>query len=421
MTTRNTNLKASSHQADKLVVRVSKPGHSIASKPSTSSKPQHPQLHKPQQHHQQAEEKPDKNPVFLKFVENLQKASSSTINLDSSSSHSVTISKNNFLFHHVVGKGGFGKVWRVEAKKNRQAYAMKEMSKSKVISKRSVNSVMNERQLLAEVQHPFLVNMLYAFQDRENLYLVMDLMTGGDLRFHIGRQRRFSEEQTRFFVCNILVGLEYLHMNGVLHRDIKPENLVLDSRGYVRITDLGIARLWRPENSSDTSGTPGYMAPEVMCRQNHGVVVDYFALGIMAYEFMMGRRPYNGRSRKEIRDQILAKQVQIKKQDIPPGWSIEAADFINRLIQRKPINRLGLNGPSEVKSHPWIKNFPWKKLINKELDPPFVPSQDEENFDQRQQLTEEQTDPEIAKQNALMLRRNSVQELFNGYYYDGTQ
>ena len=147
--------------------------------------------------------------------------------------------------------------------------------------------------------------MMHAFQDRENLYLIMELMPGGDLRYHISKKRRFNEEQTsnisiksddflkffiiEFFVGCIVQGLEYLHMNGCIHRDIKPENLVLDSKGYVRITDLGIARIWRPENSSDTSGTPGYMAPEVMCRQNHGVAVDYFALGVMAYEFMMGR------------------------------------------------------------------------------------------------------------------------------------
>jgi len=298
---------------------------------------------------------------------------------------------------------------------------MKEMSKSKVITKRSVNSVMNERHLLSSLKHPYLVNMLYAFQDRENLYLVMDLMPGGDLRYHISRHRRFTEEQTKFFVACIVNGLEYLHMNGIIHRDIKPENLVLDVRGYVRITDMGIARVWRPDNSSDTSGTPGYMAPEVMCRQNHGVAVDYFALGIMTYEFMMGRRPYQGRSRKEIRDQILAKQVQLKKNEVPEGWSLEAADFINRLIQRKPVNRLGLNGPAEVKAHPWLKSYPWQKIMNKEIDPPFVPSNKEDNFDYKQQITQEATNPEVAKQNALLLRRNSVQGLFDGYHYDEAQ
>ena len=110
-----------------------------------------------------------------------------------------------------------------------------------------------------------------------------------------------------FFIACIIVSLEYLHTNQIIHRDIKPENLVLDNRGYVRVTDLGIARLIRAENSSDTSGTPGYMAPEVMCRLNHTYAVDYFALGVIGYEFMLGKRPYLGRSRKEIRDQILAR------------------------------------------------------------------------------------------------------------------
>eukprot|EP01017_Pseudomicrothorax_dubius_P029720 TRINITY_DN3642_c0_g2_i2.p1 TRINITY_DN3642_c0_g2~~TRINITY_DN3642_c0_g2_i2.p1 ORF type:complete len:397 (-),score=98.24 TRINITY_DN3642_c0_g2_i2:327-1517(-) len=284
------------------------------------------------------------------------------------------ISLANFTPLYVIGRGGFGKVWKVEVKKTKMVYAMKEMSKARVLSKRSVNSVMNERLLLSHLRHPFLVNMVCAFQDRENIYLIMDLVTGGDLRFHVSKRRLFTEEQTRFVIACILLGLEYLHNNGVLHRDVKPENVVLDSRGYCKLTDLGIARIWRPDNAQDTSGTPGYMAPEVMCRQNHGVAVDYFALGVIAYEMMMGRRPYQGKSRKEIKEQVLARQVQIRKADVPDGWSLEAADFVNRLIQRKPANRLGLNGPMEVKGHPWLKNFPWTRLLNKELTAPFLPS-----------------------------------------------
>jgi len=336
---------------------------------------------------------------------------------------SRALSFNNFARHYVIGKGGFGKVWKVERKKTKALYAMKEMSKSRVITKKSVNSVMNEKQLLSLLKHQFIVNMIYAFQDRDNLYLVMDLLTGGDLRFHISRMRIFTEEQTKFFVASILTGLEYLHTSGVLHRDIKPENLVFDSRGYLRITDFGIARAWRPDNSNDTSGTPGYMAPEVMCKQSHGVAVDYYALGIIAYECMLGQRPYVGRNRKEIRDQILAKQVQIKRSEIPEGWSLEAADFINKLIQRKPINRLGLDGPKEVKEHPWLKDFPWQKLTRKELDSPFVPSED---FDIRQTLAEnncnwDDENDEVLKQNAILLRKHSVQSLFNGYHYDANE
>ena len=132
-----------------------------------------------------------------------------------------------------------------------------------------------------------------------------------------------------FFVACLISGLEYFHKKNIIHRDIKPENLVVDVDGYVRITDFGIARIWREENAQDTSGTPGYMAPEVMCRQNHTQSVDYFAVGVMAYECMFGRvsiftalfqtahsnsfictkRPYIGKSRKEIRDHILSKQI----------------------------------------------------------------------------------------------------------------
>lgn len=148
---------------------------------------------------------------------------------------------------------------------------MKEMAKSRVIAKRSVNSVMNERKLLMMLRHGFIVNMLFAFQDSENLYLAMDLMRGGDLRYHLGKRIKFDERQTKFLIACLLLGLEYIHSNGILHRDIKPENLVFDAQGYLRITDFGVARIWRAENSEDTSGTPGYMAPEIMCRQNHGV------------------------------------------------------------------------------------------------------------------------------------------------------
>ena len=120
---------------------------------------------------------------------------------------------------------------------------MKEMDKLRIINKRSVHSVLNERKILETLKHPFIVNMVYAFQDRENLYLVMDLMAGGDLRFHLTKQKFFLESQAKFFIACIICGLEYIHDNGILHRDIKLENLVFDSKGYLRITDFGIARV----------------------------------------------------------------------------------------------------------------------------------------------------------------------------------
>lgn len=160
------------------------------------------------------------------------------------------------------------------------------------------------------------------------------------------------------------------------------------------------------------------MAPEVMCRQNHGVAVDYFALGVIVFECIFGFRPYRGKSRKEIRDQILAKQIKIRKHDIPPEWSAEGWDFANRLLQRKPHQRLGLNGPLEVKAHPWFDGFPWYKLENKTLIAPFVPDQ-VDNFDVKvtNDLWKDE-DSDKMKESALLLRRDTVQDLFKGYYYD---
>jgi serine/threonine protein kinase len=141
------------------------------------------------------------------------------------------VSKEKFVYNYCIGKGGFGKVWRVVRKKGKLLYAMKEMSKARIMTKRSVRSVMNERQILIQLHNVFIVNMYYAFQDRQNLYLVMDYLSGGDLRYHICRYRYFSEEITRFFVACLIMGLEYIHEKNIIHRDIKPENLVLEEDG----------------------------------------------------------------------------------------------------------------------------------------------------------------------------------------------
>ncbi len=193
------------------------------------------------------------------------------------------LTRAHFQFQVVIGKGGFGRVWRVCHKRTKRLLAMKEMSKALVISKKSVPSVLNEKEFLEQLSHPFLVNMHFSFQDREHLYLAMDYLTAGDLRTQLGRVSRFTEEQTRFFVGCVLLALEYMHARGIIHRDIKPENLIFDSKGYLRLTDLGVARRQVPENAADTSGTPGYMAPEVLFRQNHSFPVDFFALGVIAY------------------------------------------------------------------------------------------------------------------------------------------
>ena len=256
------------------------------------------------------------------------------------------------------------------------------MSKLKIIDRRSEASIKGERNLLSNLNHPFIVNMYFAFQDFYNLYLVMDLLTGGDLRYHIAYKKTFTESETQFFIANMILALEYIHSKNILHRDIKPENLVLEKGGYLRITDFGVAKINEKDNSSETSGTPGYMAPEVILVLNHTFPSDFFALGVIGYEFMKGYRPYLGRSRKEIKQLILNKQAKIKKDEIPENWSLNSVDFINKLLIRKADKRLGHNGIVELKTHPWMESIDWELLAQKKIKPPFVPNHSE-NYDKK--------------------------------------
>ena len=329
------------------------------------------------------------------------------------------MSKNNFEFCYIIGKGGFGKVWKIKHKKTNKYYALKEMSKLKIIERKSEYSINFEREILSKLHNPFIVNMYYAFQDSNNLYLVMDYLKGGDLRFHLTRHIHFSEEQSRFFICNLLVALEYIHSQDIIHRDIKPENLVLDENGYTRITDFGIAKKKSDfkKMKGDTSGTPGYMAPEVMRGVVHSFEVDFFAVGIVAYEFMKGKRPYNGKNRKEIKEEMLMKELGIKEEEIPEGWTKESVDFVNKLIIRKKENRMGYNGIKEVKEHPWIKYYPWDMILSKTLPSPFIP-QNKDNFDLRYCAKTEKIGQETKIRYEEILMDDNYKNIFKDFYFN---
>ena len=292
------------------------------------------------------------------------------------------------------------------------------MSKLKVIDKKSIQSIKSERHLLSKLNHPFIVNMHFAFQDSEHLYLVIDLLTGGDLRYHICKHRRFNESQTQFFIACIIAALEYIHSKSIIHRDIKPENLVLDNNGYLHLTDFGIAKIYNAKvnNSHETSGTPGYMSPEVMKGQNHSYVVDYFALGVIGYELMMGRRPYVGKSRKEIKEQMLASQAFVHVEEIPEGWSEEAVAFVNGLLERKPERRLGFGGIGEVKGHEWLKGFKWRELEKKMMCAEFVP-ENKDNYDKKYCNDVDKIGVDTIERYEEYKMDSKFDELFNNFTY----
>ena len=290
------------------------------------------------------------------------------------------------------------------------------MSKVKIIDNANIKNIKNERDLLSKLNHPFIVNMHFSFQDTHYIYLVMDLLTGGDLRYHLFHLGNFKEQQSKFFTSCVLLGLEYCHSNLIIHRDIKPENVILNTHGYAHITDFGIAKMQLPNNSNETSGTLGYMAPEVLFGKNHTVVADYFSLGAMCYEFMTGVKPYLGKSRVEVKDEVNEKEIKLDKNNIRKGWSMESADFINKLLQRDPNKRLGNGGINEIKNHPWLKDINWKDLYNRLLTSPFIPTSGD-NYEYKFCNEVEKRRDETLQRYEEIKKSDEYKKIFKDFYY----
>ena len=253
---------------------------------------------------------------------------------------------------------------------------MKQMSKCKLIEQNCYEDIIYEQKLTSRINHPFIASLDFSFQDKDYLYMIYDLMSGGDLRYWYIEQKVFNEKECKFLVSCIILALEYLHHNKVIHRDLKPENILFDKNGYIHIADFGIAKLLDNEPEEHiihVSGSPGYMSPEAIFKEKHSYVSDFFSLGVICYEMMMKKRPYIGKNRQEIKEKMSKEQVQIKSSQIPKGWSPEIANFINKLLIINPENRLGYNGISELKFHPWLRYNDWKLIYLKKEKAPFIP------------------------------------------------
>ena len=304
---------------------------------------------------------------------------------------------------------------------------MKIMSKTKIIKKNSVKNINNEKKFLSILHHPFLVNMICSFQDNDHLYLVMELLLGGDMRYHINKKtvydRKKDENQLKFIAGCALIGLNYVHENKIMHKDIKPENLVYDSNGYIHITDFGISKIYHPENGKENSGTPGYMAPEVLFNKDHDYSVDFFSLGVILFELLMGKRPYHGHNKKELRKDIVSRQARINEENVPDGFVrsknfFDCINFINGLLERKKDRRLGANGFKEIKEHPWLIDFKWDDLMEKNIDPPFIPPHCDSNYDKKYCNEIENIGDETQKEYNSIRNKNEYNKYFENYTFN---
>ena len=251
---------------------------------------------------------------------------------------------------------------------------MKQMSKAKLIEQNCYEDMIYERDLESNLDYPFLASLIFSFQDKDYIYMIHDLMSGGDLRYWYIQKKIFNEKECKFLVACIILALEYLHANKIIHRDLKPENIIFDKNGYIHIADFGIAKMLNNEPEEKLihlSGTPGYMAPETIFKEKHSYTSDFFSLGVIMYEMIFKKRPFIGKNRQEIKEKMAKTQIKIK--EIPKGWSPEIIDFINKLLLKNPEERLGNKGFSELKFHPWLRFYDWKSTYLKKEKAPFIP------------------------------------------------
>jgi serine/threonine kinase 32 len=304
------------------------------------------------------------------------------------------VSLYHFDLHRVIGKGAFGKVRVVEHKKGKKLYALKYMDKQQCIKQKAVANIIQERRLLEEVDNPFLVNLRYAFQDDDNCFFVLDLMLGGDLRYHLNTRGNFPENTVRFWMAELASGLTYLHSKGIMHRDIKPDNILLDAKGHAALTDLNIAMHYSQHRlHTSVAGSMAYMAPEVVDPQRPGYSwqVDWWSLGVCAFELLWHRRPFDGNTADKMRDSILAHPIRKPSQRHGPV-SGECTSAIFGFLERDPKKRLGCrsgaSNTEEIRCHRWFSQLDWDRLAAKQLDPPFVPNHERANFDVSHELDE---------------------------------
>lgn len=297
---------------------------------------------------------------------------------------------DHFLILRAIGRGSFGKVCIVQKRDTKKMFAMKYMNKAMCQKNDAVKNVLKEIELLAMLDHPFLVNLWYTFQDEEDMFMVVDLLLGGDLRYHMQQQNQFNEDRVKLYVCEIALALDYLQTKHIIHRDLKPDNILLDEEGHVHITDFNIATvLGEDQLATSMSGTKPYMAPEVYACAleecpGYSYPVDWWSLGVCAFEMLKGRRPY------EIHATTTPQEVKLLFTTCRPhtssSWDENIKDFLRQLLHIDPEKRL--SNLAGMKQHPYLLDVDFSKVLQRQVKPVFVPSKDHLNCDPTYELEE---------------------------------
>ncbi|BGO96678.1 cAMP-dependent protein kinase catalytic subunit [Rhodotorula toruloides] len=304
---------------------------------------------------------------------------SSSLSRKTSSRYSLT----DFTFIRTLGTGSFGRVHLVRSQHNGRSYAIKVLSKERVVKMKQVEHTNSEREMLERVRHPFLVNLWGTFKDSKNLYMVMDFVAGGELFSLLRKSQRFPDPVAKFFAAEVALALDYLHSLDIIYRDLKPENILLGADGHVKITDFGFAK-HVPDITWTLCGTPDYLAPEIVQSRGYNKSVDWYALGVLMFEMLAGYPPFFTEDSNPMR---LYEKIISGKIRYPAYFTPEAKDLLKSLLTTDITKRFGnlANGSRDIFGHVWFQEVDWERLYRKEIPAPYVPKVegdwDASNFD----------------------------------------
>jgi len=320
----------------------------------------------------------------------------------------------------LLGQGSFGKVTLVSVRHregDEEILALKCMSKAHVVQCGQAKHIVAEKEILEQLpHHPFVLELFRTFQDKDCVYMLTELIQGGELFNYLhgdlGTGDCLDEHGARFYAANVFVALEHLHKHGVVYRDLKPENLMVSGNGFLKVIDLGFAKkipftVFSSESGENEThmksftlcGTPEYLAPEFILNLGHDAAVDYWAIGILLYEFLTGRTPFETEdgSMNELFKNIAVMRTGTSRVPFPRGFHQQfpfATDIITKLLHGNPSKRLGMlfNGPNDIRNHDFFAPLDWEHVLkkNESLEPPFIPvilgARDLSNFEQEEDV-----------------------------------
>lgn len=278
------------------------------------------------------------------------------------------LTQKDFDFLKIIGTGTFGKVFLARLNNGNKYFAIKMMDKQLLKENRQLDNVYNEASIMEETNIcPFIVKYKNLIETDANIFLVMDYVKGGELFYYMKKYGRFPTEAVRFFTCEVIMALKFLHGKNIIYRDLKPENILVNSNGHTKLADFGFASRMN-ESMFLLCGTPEYMAPEKLLGNGDTKETDYWSLGCLIYEMVCGAPPYYNANTDEIYKGILTDPVVF-----PPEIDGSIQDLMKKLLNKEREKRLGCRGIKEIMDHPFFDGIDWNEVADLKLEPPFLP------------------------------------------------